>query len=385
MTDKITPLLLPKWGMDMAEGKIGEWLVSEGAPITAGTELLEIESEKITNVLDAAVDGILRCRLVNPEDIHPVGTLLGVIAGEDVSDSEISDFIAGYQSDMTAGKVSAAMTADQIDDILEVHGQGIHYTDSGAGKATVVLIHGFGGSLASWGGLQSALAATYRVISLELPGHGTSSKQINEEDVRAFARLLLDFLEGLGIEEAYLVGHSLGGEIAALMAGLAPSRINSLTLISSYGGATKVDIGYIDDFLTATRRKEVKAVLKRLFVDQALVNNDMIESLLKSRRLEGADQALRRIADMIKAGKMAKSSAPLPAIPAQVIIGRGDNIITVDDVVLAEITNLSFVEGAGHMPQLEKAAETTALIKDFINKNSKAGSPPLSEQAEHGL
>jgi len=385
MTDKISPVLLPKWGMDMAEGKIGEWLVSEGDSITAGTELLEIESEKTTNVLDASVDGILRCRLVNPQDIHPVGTLLGVIADEDVSDSEISDFIAGYQSDMTAGKVSATMAADQIDDILEVHGQGIHYTDSGAGKATVVLIHGFGGSLASWGGLQSFLGATYRVISLELPGHGTSSKQINEEDVKGFARLLLDLLEGLGIEEAHLVGHSLGGEIAAQMADIASSRINSLTLISSYGGATKVDMGYIDDFLAATRRKDVKAILKRLFVNQALVNNDMIESQLKSRRLEGADQALRMIAEMIKAGQMAKAAAPLPAVPTQVIIGRGDNIITVDDAVSAEITNLSLVEGAGHMPQLEKSAETTALIKDFITKNIKHGSPRPSEQAEHGL
>ncbi|VAW07194.1 hypothetical protein MNBD_ALPHA01-225, partial [hydrothermal vent metagenome] len=62
MTDKIIPLLLPKWGMDMAEGKIGEWLVSEGERVTAGMELLEIESEKITNVLDAPADGVLRRR-----------------------------------------------------------------------------------------------------------------------------------------------------------------------------------------------------------------------------------------------------------------------------------------------------------------------------------
>ncbi|VAX07818.1 hypothetical protein MNBD_ALPHA03-1203, partial [hydrothermal vent metagenome] len=199
MMNKITPLLLPKWGMDMAEGKIGEWLVSEGDRIMAGTELLEIESEKITNVLDATADGILRCRLVNPGETHPVGTLLGIIADEDVSDSEISDFIAGYQSDMTAGEISTAMTADLIDDILELHGQGIHYTDSGAGKATVVLMHGFGGSLASWGGLQSALAATYRVISLELPGHGTSSKQITGDSIQDFAQLFLDFLDGLDI------------------------------------------------------------------------------------------------------------------------------------------------------------------------------------------
>ena len=380
MTDKIIPLLLPKWGMDMAEGKTGEWLVSEGDHITAGTELLEIESEKITNVLDAPADGILRRRLVSPGETHPVGTLLAIVADEDVSDSEISDFIAGYQSDMTAGKVSAAMTADLIDDILEVHGQGIHYTDSGAGKATVVLMHGFGGSLASWGGLQSALAATYRVISLELPGHGTSSKQITGGGVRDFARLFLDFLDGLEITDVHLVGHSLGGEIATQMAALAPSRVSSLTLISSYGMATKVDTSYIDDFLAATRRKGVKAILKRLFVDPALVNNDMIESLLKSRRLEGADQALLKIAEMIKAGQMAKTSAASPAVPTQMIIGQGDNIITVDDAFSAKFSNLFLVEGAGHMPQLEKAAETTALIKGFINKNIKNGPLPVSGQ-----
>lgn len=380
MTDKIIPLLLPKWGMDMAEGKIGEWLVSEGERVTSSMELLEIESEKITNVLDAPANGILRRRLVNRGETHPVGTLLAIVADEDVSDSEISDFIAGYQSDMTAGKVSVTMAADLIDDILEVHGQGLHYTDSGAGKATVILIHGFGGSLSSWGGLQPALAATYRVISLELPGHGTSSKQIDGNSIQDFAQLFLDFLDGLKITDVHLVGHSLGGEIATQMATLAPSRINSLTLISSYGMATKIDAGYIDDFLAATRRKDVKAILKRLFVDPALVNNEMIESLLKSRRLEGADQALREIAKMIKTGQMAKASDPLPAVPTQVIIGRDDNIITVDDAFVAKIRNLFLVGSAGHMPQLEKAAETTALIKGFINNNIKNGPLPVSGQ-----
>ncbi|MCF6276166.1 MAG: acetoin dehydrogenase dihydrolipoyllysine-residue acetyltransferase subunit [Robiginitomaculum sp.] len=369
MTNTITSILLPKWGMDMAEGKIGDWLVSEGEQVTPGAEVLEIETEKVTNVLETTVSGTLRRQLANPGDTYPVGALLGVIADASVSDDDLSDFIASYEASAPVLSDIDSPTLELIDDMAEVDGQQLHYISAGDGDKTVVLIHGFGGSLSSWGGLPMALASSYRVISVELPGHGTSSKQIKGGGTRDFADLLFTFLDSLGVNEIHLVGHSLGGAIAAQMASSAPKRVNSLSLISNYGLGTKVDSNYIEEFVGAARRKAVKLALKKLFVDGALVNSDMIESVLRLKRIEGVELALRTIADKIGGEQPREASVLLPPVPTQVIVGKKDNIINFDGGLLAELDNFSLIEGAAHMPQLEKAAQTEALIKEFLEQH----------------
>ena len=371
MTDKITPILLPKWGMDMEEGKIGEWLVSEGEQVTVGSEVLEIESEKVTNVLETIASGVLRRQLVSHGETYPVGTLLGVIADANVSDDSLSDFISGYEVNTDELLDIASPALELIDDMIEIDGQRLHYTSAGTGDNTVILIHGFGGNLSSWGGLQMALAPSYRVISVELPGHGTSSKQIGGGTSQDFARLLLAVLDGLDIGDVHLIGHSLGGAISAQMAMINPARIKSLILISNYGLATKVNVDYIDEFIAAKRRKGVKLVLKKLFVDGSAVNSDMIEGVLRLKRLEGVEQALGTIADAIRAEQVDEASIELPIVPTQIIIGKTDTIIEFDDALLANIGNIALIDNAAHMPQLEQAAQTEALIKNFLEQHQE--------------
>ncbi len=381
MSQEITPILLPKWGMDMDEGKIGEWLVSEGGQVNVGAEILEIESEKVTNVLEATASGVLRRMLVNIGEVHPVGTLLGIVAGADVSDDELSDFIAGYRTDPDDAQALELPTLQQTDDVTEVAGQRLHYTVVGQGEPAVLLVHGFGGNLSSWGALPAALAASFRVISVDLPGHGSSTKQVAEVGSQDLAQLLIAFLDQMEVGDVHLIGHSLGGTIVTQLASLASSRVRSLTLISNYGTGTKVDIDYIETFVAASRRKDVKIVLKQLFLDSTLVTSEMTEGLLMLKRLDGADLALRAIADMIKAEQPSTGVITLPPVPTQIIIGREDKIIMADDALLAGLENLSIVDDAGHMPQLEKATLTTGLIEGFLKTIGKDGSEPQ----EHGL
>ena len=93
---KIYPIAVPKWGIEMVEGTINTWNKSEGDAVARGDEVFEMESDKIVNVWDSPVDGVLRRVIAAAGDTHPVGALLGVIAARDVSDEDIEAFIARY-------------------------------------------------------------------------------------------------------------------------------------------------------------------------------------------------------------------------------------------------------------------------------------------------
>ena len=106
----IYPIAVPKWGIEMVEGTITNWNKAEGDAISKGDEVFEMESDKIVNVWDSPVDGILRRVLVPAGDAHPVGALLGVIADASVADSDIDAFIAAHSS--APAEAAAAPAAD---------------------------------------------------------------------------------------------------------------------------------------------------------------------------------------------------------------------------------------------------------------------------------
>src|SRR5215469_10401350 len=94
--DRIKPIVMPKWGLSMKEGKVTGWLAEEGATIDVGKEILEVETDKIAGVVEAADAGILRRRVGTPDTVYPVKALLGVVADTSVSDAEIDAYVAGY-------------------------------------------------------------------------------------------------------------------------------------------------------------------------------------------------------------------------------------------------------------------------------------------------
>ncbi len=92
----IYPIAVPKWGIEMVEGTINTWHFKEGDSVRKGDDVFEMESDKIVNVWDSPVDGVVRRILAQEGDAHPVGALLGVIAGAEVDDAAIDAFIAGF-------------------------------------------------------------------------------------------------------------------------------------------------------------------------------------------------------------------------------------------------------------------------------------------------
>ncbi|MDF7758673.1 2-oxo acid dehydrogenase subunit E2 [Kosakonia cowanii] len=94
----IRTLEIPKWGLSMEEGTLAQWLIKEGSTFSQGQDICEIETSKITNVLEAPWDGVLRRVLAQPGDTLPVGAVLALVADEAVSDSELDAFAATLNS-----------------------------------------------------------------------------------------------------------------------------------------------------------------------------------------------------------------------------------------------------------------------------------------------
>jgi len=97
MTEGIYPVTVPKWGIEMQEGTVVSWHAVEGKEISRGDELVDIETDKIVNTMEAPRSGILRRCLVQEGETLKVGALLGVIAPAAMDDEAINEFIQNFK------------------------------------------------------------------------------------------------------------------------------------------------------------------------------------------------------------------------------------------------------------------------------------------------
>ena len=97
MSQRIFPITMPKWGIEMTQGTITEWHAQPGQAITKGDALLDVETEKIVNSVEAPASGTLRRILADSGATENVGALIAVFAGADVADADVDAFIAGFR------------------------------------------------------------------------------------------------------------------------------------------------------------------------------------------------------------------------------------------------------------------------------------------------
>ncbi|MCB1379094.1 MAG: acetoin dehydrogenase dihydrolipoyllysine-residue acetyltransferase subunit [Alphaproteobacteria bacterium] len=363
---RIVPIVMPKWGLSMKEGKVTGWLVEDGTKINVGDAILEVETDKIAGSVEASDAGVLRRRVGQADTIYPVKALMGVIADPSVPDSEIDAFISSY--------VMPAAEADEEDEsqkyeYAETSAGRLRYAKRGSDGDAVILIHGFGGDVDNWLFNIDALGEAATVYALDLPGHGGSVKALAHPNLATLTATVSSFMDVVGITAAHLIGHSLGGAIAMQMAIDHPQKVKSLTLICSAGLGPEFS-SYVDDYVAAQGRKDLKPVLERLFADKSLVSRQLVDDVLKFKRLDGVDTVLAGLAEAVFGGQKqhelpgAKLAGKSPK--ALVIWGKEDQVITAAHAANLPGAKVHVLEGAGHMVFMEKASDVNALIKAHI-------------------
>lgn len=362
-------LTMPKWGLAMTKGQVVGWLIEEGAEVRPGLELLEIETEKVLSSLEAATSGVLRRKVARQGDVVYVGGLLGVIAAPSASESQIDNYVEDFQARFIPEEADDEV-AGPILQTADVDGFRISYLRRGQGAESAILIHGFGGDLNSWMFNHESLASRHSVYALDLPGHGGSSKKMEDGTLLGFAKVLKGFMDSIGASKAHLVGHSMGGAVAALFALNHPERCLSLTLIASAGLGSEIDGEYIRGFVSATRRNELKPVLEKLFADSRLMTRQLVDDTLKYKRLDGVESALGAIASQFcpsnRQSVILRDRVIRLSMPVLVLWGSEDRILPASQAGnLPKHVRTEVLPGYGHMVQMEAASKVNMMIRSF--------------------
>ncbi len=370
---EIHAVIVPKWGLAMEEGKIDHWYVEEGENVSEGDDLVDIETTKITNTLESQFSGVFRKLVAAEGETHPCGMIIGVIADAGASDSEIESFVDSFKDNYDPADVAVDGGGPEPETV-EAAGKRIQYVKMGEGDATpIIFVHGFGGELNNWLFTQPALSEDRVTYAVDLLGHGGSEKNVGDGGVAILTGAVLDFMKAMDISKVHLVGHSLGGAVVLAMSKEAPDAVATVTALCSAGLGDEINIDYITGFIEGKRQRQLTQTLGALFADKSLVSKDMVDDIIKFKRLDGVDAALRTIASAnFSDGKQAaslKDQADALGGRLLVIWGEKDEVISSAHAQNAGSAKVEVLADAGHMAHMEKSAEVNELISAHIGAN----------------
>jgi pimeloyl-ACP methyl ester carboxylesterase len=262
-----------------------------------------------------------------------------------------------------------------------VDGTRLRIVDSGGGRATpVVFVHGFGASIYSWRKTLPAIsAAGYRVIAFDNRGFGFSDKPAHGYGNAAYARLVVALLDSLGISSAVLVGHSMGGAIAAEVALAHPDRVRGLVLIDAAGygvrwpGVLKAARSRIVGAIATRFRSRwiTERILRSTYADPRKVTEADVDQYYAPVPAPDYGRALRGVLREFRFDTLVGRLGALQT-PTLVVWGDADRWIPVRDGgrLARELPRGAFVVVArtGHAAAEESPDEVNRLLIGFLKE-----------------
>lgn len=260
---------------------------------------------------------------------------------------------------------------------LSVHNLNIHYYRGGpASGETLVLLHGFAADKDNWLRFSRPLTQDYRVIALDLPGFGDSDLPQGSYDVGTQAERLADILDELGVQQAHVLGNSMGGQIAALFAARYPERVRSLALFANAG----IDSPHRSELyqlltsgspnpLVVKQPHDFDKLLHFVFVEPPYLP-ESLKRYLGERAMAKAthyDQVFKQLVE-----RPVPLAPELPKIQAPTLLlwGRQDRVLDVSSIEvmqpLLNKPNVVIMDNVGHAPMLERPEESALLYRGFL-------------------
>lgn len=274
-----------------------------------------------------------------------------------------------------------------LDRFVEVGSHKIRYVSDGSGPA-VILVHSLGGSLEWWDLTLPALARHFSVYALDLPGSGLSDGLNDEEASSEFtSRFMAGFMERLGIKRAGLVGHSMGGYVAARTALDCPDKVNGLVLVSSAGFGPihhlilrTLAIPLLGGVLALPTFLGTRVFLRSLVYDKQFASKNRIDTAFHHFKRPGKKRDfLRALRAGIVSGKQGDnlfSTRELErlTLPTLMVWGAQDTVFPPSQAEVAcrlmPDCRLHTFDKCGHIPQIEKADEFNKIVTGFLNSHN---------------
>ncbi len=252
----------------------------------------------------------------------------------------------------------------------------IRYKDVGQGPV-ILLLHGYLESLKVWNVLVDDLKHNFRIIALDLPGHGQSEVSEEVQTMDSMAEAIMHMLYHLNIEKCFVVGHSMGGYVALAFLEKYPKMVQGISLFHSSPFADTDEKKQNRDREIELIKSGKKAQIYNLHTPKTFADEnvprfaDQIEKL-KSSAKKTENNGIIAVLEGMKARPNRAELLKNTLLPVQYIIGAKDNFIPMEILEKLELpknADIVILENSGHMGMFEEREQSLEAIKRFVNNN----------------